>query len=135
MNHLRSKRLGSTTVETALALPILFFVIFSGWEFSRINVIRNTMDNAAYEAARESMLPGTSETKIKAKGQVVLDSVGISGATITVDPTTITTSTSEVTVDISVPFSSNSLGVAKFFTTGNMTTSMTLSRELQPGSF
>lgn len=128
-------RRGTAAVETALTLPILLLVIFSGWEFSRINMMRNTMDNAAYEAARESMLPGASVAKIKNQGQVVLDAVGISGGVITVTPSTITTTTTQVTIDVTVPFAPNSLGVAHFFTTGDMTTSCTLTRELQPGNF
>lgn len=131
----QKQRRGATTVEAALVLPILFLMLFGGWEFARINAIRNTMDNAAYSAARESMLPGATIAEIKAKGQVVLDAVGVSGSTINVSPNTITTSTSEVTVDITVPVADNSLGVAKFFTSGNLTSGCTLSRELQPGTF
>lgn len=134
-NRATGRRKAAAVVEAALALPILLLMIFAGWEFARINVIRNTMDNAAYSSARESMLPGASLTKIKAEGQAVLDSVGVNGATIDVSPTTITTNTPEVTISIAVPIPGNSLGVAKFFTSGNLTSSCTLSRELQPGNF
>ena len=134
INRRRSRR-GSTTVETALALPILFMIIFAGWEFSRINVIRNTMGNAAYEGARESMLPGATVTKSEDRAQEVLDAVGITGGTVTVSPNPITNTTTQVTVDISVPIVQNSLGVAQFFSSGNMTSTVTLNRELQPGQF
>ena len=128
-------RRGTTTVEVALTLPILLIVIFAGWEFSRINVIRNSMDNAAYEAARESMLPGATVAEIRAKGQAVLDAVGIEGAVIDVHPTVIVADTPEVSIDVRVPVSKNSLGVAKFMSSGDMTSNCTLSRELQPGNF
>ena len=129
------RRNAAATVEAALVLPILFLMLFGGWEFARINVIRNTMDNAAYTSARESMLPGTTQNKIKAQGQAVLDAVGVTGATISVTPSNITTNTDKVTIDITVPIAQNSLGVAKFFASGNMSASCTLSRELQPGNF
>lgn len=131
----RHARRGAAVVEAALTLPILFLVMFAGWEFARMNVIRNSMDNAAYEAARESMLPGTSVAAIKARGQAVLDAVGVNGAVIDVTPGVIDINTPEVTVDVTVPVSGNSLGVAKFMTSGNLEVSCTLSRELQPGNF
>ena len=133
INNIR--RRGAATVEAALVLPILFLLIFAGWEFARINVIRNTMDNAAYSGARASMLPGTNNTKIEAAVDEVLDAVGIAGGTVAVSPSTITSTTDMVTVDVTVPVVGNSLGVAKFFTSGNLTASCTLSRELQPGNF
>lgn len=135
MKSNRRNRVGAAAVEVALTLPILFMFTFAGWEFSRISVIRNTMENAAYEAAREAMLPGANQTKIEAAANGVLDSIGIVSSTIQVSPGLITQSTDAVTITIDTPLAANSLGVAKYFSSGSLTASITLSRELQPGRF
>ena len=131
----RNSRRGATTVEAALTLPILFAFLFAGWEFSWVNVVRNTMDVAAYEAAREGMLPGATNADCKARGEAFLNSVGVNGASVVVSPLVIDETTSEVTVNISVPYTSNSMGVAKFFTTGTINTQCRLTRELLPGMY
>lgn len=93
------------------------------------------MENAAYEAARESMLPGATLAKVQSEANMVLDSVGIVGSNIAMTPAIITQNTDEVTITITAPVADNSLGVVKYFTSGNLTTTMTLTRELQPGRF
>lgn len=135
MSQKTRRRRGAATVEVAFTLPILLLFVFAGWEFSRINAMRNTLENAAYEAARESMLPGATLEKVQDVADVVLDSVGISGGTVAMDPVIINQDTDDVTITITAPVASNSLGVVKYFTSGNLTTSITLARELQPGRF
>lgn len=131
----KKKRLGAATVEVAFTLPILILIIFAGWEVCRINTIQNTLENAAYEAARESMLPGAVLSQVQDRATAVLDALAINNPTITMDPATITENTEDVTITISAPIAENSLGVVKFFTSGSLSTTMTLSRELQPGRF
>lgn len=135
MYRSRRHRRGATAVEAALTLPILFLIMLSGWEFSRVNVIRNTMTNAAYIAARESMLPGATAEAARTEGERVLLAIGVANAVIDVTPNNIDADTSEVTVDVIVPLASNSMGIVKFFASRNMTASCTLTRELQPGNF
>ena len=45
-------RRGATTVEFAIVAPVFFLFLLASIEFSRLNIIRHTADNAAYEAAR-----------------------------------------------------------------------------------
>ena len=59
------KRTGATTVEFAITVPILFSLLFTAFEFSRMNVIRQTAVNAAYEGARRGIVPGASETDVE----------------------------------------------------------------------
>ena len=134
-HRLAKKRLGAATVEVAFTLPILLLIVFAGWEVCRINTIQNTMENAAYEAARESMLPGANIDRVQARADAVLAALAINGSDVTMDPQTINQTTDDVTITITAPVAENSLGVMKFFTNANLSTSMTLSRELQPGRF
>ena len=55
-----SSRAGATAVEFAIVAPIFFLIMLASFEFSRLNVIRHTADNAAYEAARHAMVPGAT---------------------------------------------------------------------------
>ena len=126
----RPDRRGVVTVEFALSAPILFIIVLSGWEFSRINMIRNTADNAAYEGARVGMLPGSTAERAKETAKKALNAVGVNDATVTVDPPVIASDTNVVKVSISVPFASNSYGMVRFFASGNLEKHCTLSREI-----
>ena len=123
-------RRGNVSVETALALPILFMFIFTGIEFSRANVLRHTVENAAYEGARHGILPGATSSGCEAAAQEVLDLVGIRGTTINVSPTTIDTGTENVSVTVTVPLnSSNSYTVLRYFSGKQFAATVTLPRE------
>ena len=125
-----SRRTGVTTVELAITVPILFTVLFTALEFSRMNVVRHTAVNAAYEGARRGIVPGSSATDVQDVAQAVLDTVGTSGATITVTPAVITPQTTEVTVTVNIPIGQNGWIAPHFFAGQNVTTSCTLKREL-----
>jgi Flp pilus assembly protein TadG len=45
----RRLRRGSTTVEFALVVPLLFILIFGTFEFTRIMMVKQGMTNAARE--------------------------------------------------------------------------------------
>lgn len=110
----RSQRAGVAVVEFAITIPIFFLFILAAFEFGWLNVMRHTADNAAYEAARATMVPGGSVADAKAKATTMLGIVGAKGATITITPNPITVDTKEVTVSIDLPMSKNGLIVPKF---------------------
>ena len=92
------KRSGATTVEFAITIPILLLILFTTLEFSRMNVIRQTAVNAAYEGARRGIVPGSTANEVEQIATGVLNTVGVHGSTITVTPTALTPDTTEVTV-------------------------------------
>ena len=53
----QNQRTGVTTVEFAIVLPLFILFLVLAFEFGRLNIIRHTADNAAYEAARHVMVP------------------------------------------------------------------------------
>ena len=103
-----TSRRGATTVEMAFVVPIVFMLTFGALEFARVNMVRNTVEDALFEGARQSVLPGATSSKITTKVNAVLATTGVKSATVTVDPPTILTSTQKITVRIRVPMSSNS---------------------------
>ena len=65
--------------------------------------MRHTLDNAVYEAARKSIVPGATAGEIESQAKSILSTLGISNANVTVDPRVITDSTEFVTVKVSIP--------------------------------
>ena len=105
----------------------MFF--FASLEFSRVNMIRQSVENAVYEGARRGIVPGATAENCRDAAQVVLNSISARDADIDVTPATITPNTDEVTVSISVPIDTNSWVIPVFFGGRSVTGSMTLKRE------
>lgn len=114
----RSRR-GATTVEFAIVVPVFFLLLTAAFEFSRLNVIRHTADNAAYEAARTAMVPGATAAEAIAKANSIMAVVGARGARVTVTPSTLGPEVDTINVKIDVPLNQNGWIAPKF--TGNRT--------------
>src|SRR3954464_4606430 len=111
VQKLASKRIahargGAVAVEFAITAPIFFLFLLAAFEFGWLNVIRHTADNAAYEAARSVIVPGTSAAEATAKATSILNIVGARGAKIKITPNNITSSTTQVTVAVDIPMKS-----------------------------
>ena len=107
-------RRGAVAVEFAITAPIFFLFLLASFEFGWLNVMRHTADNAAYEAARTVVVPGATAAEATAKATSILNVVGARGAKISIAPANITTSTTQVTVAVDIPMSSNGLITPRF---------------------
>lgn len=96
-------RQGSAMVEMAIIVPIFFMILFAGIEFSRVCLVRNAANNAAYQSARQMMVPGATLTDAQAEAGRLLTVLGVGTYTLTVTPDPVTTSTDRVTVRIAIP--------------------------------
>lgn len=123
------KRRGATTVEFAICAPILFMFTFASLEFSRVNMIRQTVENAMYEGCRRGIVPGATAQDCRDSAQEVLNAIAVTNTSITVNPSVIVEDTPEVTVSIVVPVSDNSWVAPLFFGGLEISNSMTLRRE------
>jgi Flp pilus assembly protein TadG len=125
------QRHGAVTVEFAIALPILILFTFAGMEFSRVNMIRNTALNAAYEGARQGIVPGATSGECEAAANQLLDLVEINGGTAVASPSTIEPDTESVTVTVTIPITSaNSFVTPQFYFGKTIAASVTLPREI-----
>jgi len=129
----RTGRKGATAVEFALVAPLFFLILLAAIEFAHVNILRNTANNAAYEAARLSMVPGASAKEGIKEAQRILDAVGTREATISVNPPVIDDLTTEVTVSIKISYAANSLFVPKFADKLTISSSSTLKAERYTG--
>lgn len=128
------RRRAAMTVEFALTLPVVFMLFFGAVEFSRLNSVRNTADNAAYEGARRAILPGATKRKVDARANRILTAGSIKDARIIMNPPVILPSTPRVTVTVEIPMDDNTW-VAPVYSKGlKIRRSCTLTRELALGS-
>ena len=122
-------RTGGLTVEVALCLPILFMVLFGGFELCYTNMLIHSTESAAYAGARVGIIPGATPDRIRAEAGASLRAVGIKNFTVAVTPNVIQNDTRNVTVDITVPFRANTSFPAFFVDNPTFRGSCTLSRE------
>lgn len=104
----RRRPCGTTAVEFALTFPLALILFFACIEFARMNLIRNSAANAAYEGARRAIIPGGQADQAREACLAVLRLSTVNVATVRVEPATIDDTTPQVTVTAEVPLSSNS---------------------------
>lgn len=122
-------RSGATAVEFAIVAPIFFLIMLAAFEFSRLNVIRHTADNAAYEAARHAMVPGATASEAVSRAESILGAVGAQGASVTITPATLGPEADEINVRVDVPLSQNGWIVPKFTSGKTLSAQSTLRTE------
>ncbi len=125
----RTLRRGATAVEFALVAPVFFLLILSSIEVNRLNAIRHTADNAAYEAARHAMVPGATTAEAIAKANVILRAVGTRGAQVTVTPSVLGPDVETIQVRVDVPLNRNGWIVPRFTRNRILTAESTLNTE------
>ena len=121
-----ANRDGAAVVEFAITAPILFLFLFAALEFGRYNMILQTANNAAFEAARACVVPGAAAADGQTAGSNVLTAVGLNGGSVTINPATITNTTSQVTATVTVPVTSNLWTAPVFCKSSSVTKSCTL---------
>jgi Flp pilus assembly protein TadG len=103
----RASRRGTAAVEFALTVPILLLFLFAALAFGRYNMIQQTVNNAAFEAARHCIVPNALASDGQNAGLKVLAAGFVTGGAVTINPNTITNSTTQVTATVTAPISSN----------------------------
>jgi len=112
-------RRGVTMVEFSVVLPVFLMIVFAGFEFSRICLVRNAAHNAAYQATRRVMVPGATVADANAEASRLLSIFGVRTFTLTVNPNPITLAATRVTVSIDIP--ANQCGWIMPMFTNNLT--------------
>jgi Flp pilus assembly protein TadG len=126
---LQRDRNGAVITEFAIIAPVFFLIILALFEFSWLNVVRHTADNAAYEASRIAMVPGATAAEAITEANRIMAIIGIRGATATVNPAVITNASTQVTVNVTVPVDQNALVIPTFTGGMNLQSQSTLRTE------
>lgn len=129
MKSRKNLREGAVAVEMAITLPLLFLIVLTSIEFGRMNVIRHTVDNAAYEAARKVIVPGSTAAEADQEARRVMAIAGARGVRVDVTPSIIQLDTPEVRVEVTVDAARNGFLAPRFFAGKQLVGRCTLRRE------
>jgi Flp pilus assembly protein TadG len=116
-------------VEFAIVAPVFFILVMAAFEFGRINVLRHTADNAAYEGARRAMVPGATAAEAVGEAERILRIVGTRGAKVTVNPTALGPEVDQITVTVEVPMGQNGWITPRFSRNATLRATSTLRTE------
>ncbi len=123
------RRRGATAVEFAVVVPVILLMFFAALEFSRLNMIRHTVDVAAFEGARRGVLPGATVAAVQDRVNVVLEAIRVQAETVVVEPATLSRSVDTVTVTVTVALDTQTWIPSSFVAGKKVSRSCTLSRE------
>lgn len=108
-------------------------MVFGMIEFGRMVMVQQVLTNASREGARIAVLDGSTGAQTTTCVNTYLQNAGISGATVTLNPTDPSTAAygAPVTVTVKIPFGSVSWLPSPMFVSGTMqlTASTVMRRE------
>lgn len=121
----RGRPSGATAVEFAIVAPIIFLLFLGAIEMTRLNFLRHSAANAAYEAARNAIVPGGNEDEARQRALELLAAVKADrGVEFEFDE-----APDQVAVTVKIPMNMNSWGITRYTSGFMITESCTLSRE------
>ena len=101
IRHLRREsRRGVVAVEFALTAGLAFLFFIAAMEFSRVAMLRGTIDNAIYEGARVGIVPGATAGDVEKKVRDILGFSLVSVADISVQPNPILFDAPSISVQV-----------------------------------
>ncbi len=118
------QRRGASTVEFAMTVPLVFLFFFASVEFGRVYMIRQSIENATYEAARRGLVPGTPNGEIRQTAAAVLSAVSVSRPKIRVSQ-----NDEQVTVSVSVKVKDHAWITPLFFHKSRLSSTLTLNKD------
>jgi Flp pilus assembly protein TadG len=123
-------RQGAVLVELALCLPILLLLTFAAIEASNAIVLKQTLVETAYETARIATTQGHSQSDALQRANEILSARKIANAEIEIEPavTPTTPAGTTISVIISAPAASNSVGPHWYFRNSTMSARVVMSR-------
>jgi len=131
-----NRRFGATAVEFAFVAPVLLAVIFSSFEFSRLAMMRSLAQSAAYEAARDVIVEGSTSEEATNEANRILARLATKEAIVTInDDTAITPTTQEVHVLVQIPMEKNMFLYTSWFTGKYVSAEITLRTERYTGYY
>ena len=125
----RAPRNGATAVEFAVVAPLVFLLFFAAYEFARLNMLRHTVEMAAFEGARRGIVQGATAGDARERARQILAAVGAVGETICVTPETIGPQTEKITVEVRLPLEPNAWVPPHFLRGVQVERQFTLGRE------
>ena len=125
----RKARQGAVAVEFALTVGLAFLFFFSALEFSRVAMIRGTIDNAVYEGARVGIVPGATAADVEKKVRDILGFSLVRVADVSISPNPIPFDAKTISVQVDLSLDKNTFSPSKFFAGKSIVRSIQMKRE------
>ena len=87
-------------VEFAIIANLLFVLVLTCIEFARMNMVRNLAQDAAYFAARQTIVPGATKEEAIAEAENIMGSMLDGGYTVEVDEFNFDSEEVSVTINV-----------------------------------
>lgn len=117
----RAARHAAVAVEVALTSTILLLFVLAGLEFGRMNMLRHTLNNAAYEGARRALVPKATDREVQEAVQRLLRTVAARDPRIRIQR-----SNGTVTVQVELDARQQGWMVPRYFRSRTLQSSVTL---------
>ncbi len=104
-----SDRRGAAAVEFAVVAPIMIVLTLGMMEVGRMVMVKQIMVNATREGARLAVLPEVDTSEVEAEVESQLQNAGISGATISVSPASLSSATAGTPITVSASVDASSI--------------------------
>lgn len=127
-----NRRTGAAIVEFAVTLPIILFLLAALLEFSRVLMLKQTINSAAYEGARAAVVVGSTPQTACDSVDALMKATQLKKWVTDIDPLVFDEQTSAVTVRVAVPVADNSWITPFFFRSSVIHSSVTLITERPP---
>lgn len=127
-----NERRGTYIVEFSVCLPVLLLFLFASWEFSRFFFVRQSLNHAAYEAARTLVDLDSNEQEAEDKASGILNAANLQLAEMQVVEGSVGPDTSQVTVIITAE-ANNHWSPLNYFAGYQFTVQSTLDHENESG--
>jgi Flp pilus assembly protein TadG len=123
-------RRGVATVELAIAMPILMYMMLGVWEVGRLLDVQVTMDNAAGIGARQASVGTMTNAQVVTAITNYLATAGFPTANVAVTVTNVThpaqdvsnaTTLDKIQVSVSIPYSDVRWALSGFVVNANRT--------------
>jgi Flp pilus assembly protein TadG len=123
-------RRGTAATETAVVLPLLLTLVFGSMEMANAVFLRQSLNMAAYEAAKVVTRPGNNQALATTRAAEILTLREVTTYTLTFTPNVVTATArgTEVTVTITAPASNLSYGPVRIMSGQTMSTSVVMVR-------
>ena len=114
----------------AVSLPLLITLVFGAMEMANAVFLRQSMNMAAYEAAKVITRPGSNEALARTRCEEVLTVRKVTTYTLTFSPTVTATTAkgTQVTVTLSAPATNLSYGPLRFLSGNTFTSTVVMVR-------
>lgn len=129
----QSKRKAAAIVELAFVLPILFTLLFGTIEACAMLHLQQTLEIAAYESARVSLVPSSNTKLVKETAERFLKNRNVNGGTITITPSNfeILPIGTNITINVTAPASGNLPLPPMFFCGKSLSASCSMMKEYE----